>query len=104
MVPVLLMVCTTAFIADIVEICCVFFHHLFPFYKSCHFYNSDFTFFGGIIVASVYHFATVVHDPAFAAILGAFPLTILCCYIIHDPVLLKEYVTLSVLGLTFELL
>ena len=59
--------------------------------------------FGGIIVASVYHFATVVHDPAFAAILGAFPLTILCCYIIHDPVTLKEYAhnMLSVLGLTF---
>lgn len=59
--------------------------------------------FGGVILASVYHFATVVKDPAFAAILGAFPLTILCCYIIRDRAVLGDYARtmLSVLALTF---
>ena len=60
---------------------------------------------GGAIIASAYYFATVVKDPALAAILGAFPLTILCCYIIRDRTLLREYARnmLSVLGLTFLL-
>ena len=60
---------------------------------------------GGAIIASVYHFATVVKDHALAAILGAFPLTILRCYIIRDRTLLREYARnmLSVLGLTFLL-
>ena len=58
---------------------------------------------GGLIVASVYHYATVAKDPALAAILGAFPLTILCCYIIHDRRTLGHYAhnMLTVLCLTF---
>ena len=58
---------------------------------------------GGIIIASVYHFATVVKNPALAAIFGAFPLTILCCYIIQDRNLLGIYAQSMVIVLMISI-